>query len=128
MGTSSYSTAAAFWNVSTRPRGRWRIGRTVARSAQTSVILRPVIHIVRSSQCVPMSETARSSPPSFGSSRQFLEGGVSALETERSANLFAAHARTAEHAAHRDANASQGFEMRTAHESQANYRGRLLHG
>ena len=57
--------------VSTGPVGCWRVGMNVARSAMTSVMRRPVVKAIRSSQCEPMSPTARSAPPSCGSRRQF---------------------------------------------------------
>ena len=43
----------------------------VAMSAITSATLRPLMKLVRSVQCEPMSPTARNAPPASGSSRQF---------------------------------------------------------
>ena len=47
-------------NVSTGPDGLRRTGMKVARSAITDSTRRPVTKLVRSSQCEPMSPTARS--------------------------------------------------------------------
>ncbi len=66
IGASTRSTSEAAANVSTSPTGRRRTGIAVPRSAKTSTILRPVTNCVRSSQCEPMSPTARSSPPRCG--------------------------------------------------------------
>ncbi len=64
-------------NVSTGPLGSWRSGMKVARSAMTDAIRRPVTKVMRSSQCEPMSPTARSEPPRSGWSRQFQSPGSS---------------------------------------------------
>ena len=71
--TSSWSPA----NVSTGPVGTRRVVCTVCRSAKTAAIRLPVTKLVRSSQCVPMSATARRAPPWPGSSRQFQSVGFS---------------------------------------------------
>src|SRR5258708_2658577 len=52
------------------PRGRWRVLCQVVKSARTDVILAPSAKETVSIQCVPMSATARSWPPSWGSRRQ----------------------------------------------------------
>lgn len=59
--------------------------------------------------------------------RQFVERTVGAFESYRGANFFAALARTAQHAAYRDAHSSQSFEMRLADKSQADNGRRLIH-
>ncbi len=71
IGVSTRSTSSAEENVSTSPVGRLRTGIIVARSASTASTSSPVTNCVRSSQCEPMSPTARSSPPFSFSSRQF---------------------------------------------------------
>ena len=65
------AAAARAENVSTGPVGRRRTGMKVVRSAITASTRRPVTYCTRSIQCEPMSPTARSAPPSAGSSRQF---------------------------------------------------------
>ena len=58
--------------VSTGPRRlAARPAMNVARSAITATTGWPVTKVIRSSQCEPMSPTARSAPPWSGSSRQF---------------------------------------------------------
>ena len=54
-------------NVSTGPVGSSRTAMNVARSAITATIRWPVTNVIRSSQCEPMSPTARSAPPRSGS-------------------------------------------------------------
>ena len=68
---STVSVDRSVENVSTGPRGSRRSGTNVARSAMTDTIRWPLIVVIRSSQCDPMSPTARSEPPWPGSSRQF---------------------------------------------------------
>ena len=75
IGVSTRSTSAALEKVSTSPTGRRRTGIVVARSAKTSAMRAPVTNCARSSQCEPMSPTARRSPPRSGSSRQFQSVG-----------------------------------------------------
>ena len=53
-------------NVSTGPVGSWRVSMNVARSAMTATTRWPVTKVIRSSQCEPMSPTARSAPPRSG--------------------------------------------------------------
>ena len=53
------------------PVGTRRTGCTVTRSAKTLATRLPVTNPTRSSQCEPMSDTARSAPPCAGSRRQF---------------------------------------------------------
>ena len=62
---------SALENVSTGPVGSRRVWMNVARSAMTLTIRCPVTKVIRSSQCEPMSPTARSAPPRSGWSRQF---------------------------------------------------------
>jgi hypothetical protein len=57
--------------VSTGPVGLRRSGTNVAMSAITATMGWPVRNVTRSSQCEPMSPTARSAPPLSGSRRQF---------------------------------------------------------
>ena len=52
--------------VSTGPVGSWRASMNVARSAMTATTRWPVTKVIRSSQCDPMSPTARSAPPRSG--------------------------------------------------------------
>ena len=62
IGALARSTSAAAANVSTSPTGRSRTGIAVARSASSSTTRDPVTYCTRSSQCDPMSATARSGP------------------------------------------------------------------
>ena len=71
MGRVTVSFARSVENVSTGPWGSCRAPTNVARSAMTATTGWPVMNDVRSSQCDPMSPTARSEPPLSGSSRQF---------------------------------------------------------
>ena len=68
---ASVSADRSVENVSTGPVGSWRIGMNVARSAITESTRWPEMKLVRSSQCEPISPTARSAPPRSGCSRQF---------------------------------------------------------
>jgi len=47
----------------------------VASSAKTDRAFSPVMKLVRSTQCVPISPTDRSAPPLSLSSRQFQSSG-----------------------------------------------------
>ena len=70
ISRSTVAAVRSVENVSTRPAGWRRTGMKVARSAMTSSTRSPLMKLVRSSQCEPMSPTARSAPPSSGTSRQ----------------------------------------------------------
>ena len=63
ISTGTVSAARSVENVSTGPAGLWRTGMNVVRSAITASTWRPVTKVVRSSQWLPMSPTARSAPP-----------------------------------------------------------------
>ena len=60
-----FSPNAPGRELSTGPSGMWRFLMNVAMSAMTSVTCRPVTNDVRSSQCEPISPTARSLPPTL---------------------------------------------------------------
>ena len=71
ISTATVSAARSVENVSTGPVGLRRTGMNVVRSAMTASTCRPVTKLVRSSQCEPMSPTARRAPPRSASRRQF---------------------------------------------------------
>ena len=71
MARVTVSPRRSVEKVSTGPVGCWRWPMNVARSAITDATGWPVMKVIRSSQCEPMSPTARSAPPLSGSSRQF---------------------------------------------------------
>ena len=62
--TVSFDRSVA--NDSTGPAGSWRVSMNVERSAMTAATCWPVTNVIRSSQCEPMSPTARSAPPRSG--------------------------------------------------------------
>jgi hypothetical protein len=71
ISRSTVSPARSVEKVSTGPAGCRRVAMNVARSAMTETIRWPLMKVSRSSQCDPMSPTARSAPPRSGSRRQF---------------------------------------------------------
>ena len=71
MPRVTVSVATSVEKVSTGPVGSRRVRTKVARSAMTATTRWPVTNVIRSSQCEPMSPTARRAPPRPGSSRQF---------------------------------------------------------
>ena len=55
--------------------GCLRTGMNVAKSAITLSTFKPVMNVIKSSQCEPISDMARMGPPNSGSSRQFQSVG-----------------------------------------------------
>src|SRR2546428_693393 len=106
---------------------------------------------MRSSQCVPISDTARNSPPSCGSKRQFqcslgliegaviwsadvdhvdgwvlyqiIEGFITAIQAECASGLHASVRRAAQQSFYLDTLPPERFEMRSPHKSQTYHRG-----
>ena len=66
IGRSTVSADRSVENVSTGPVGSWRVPMNVVSSAMTSLTCWPVTKVMRSSQCEPMSPTARRAPPRSG--------------------------------------------------------------
>ena len=71
MARSTRSAERSVEKVSTGPVGSRRVPMNVVRSAMTAATCWPVTKVMRSSQCEPMSPTARRAPPRSGCSRQF---------------------------------------------------------
>ena len=71
MSRVTVSEATSVENVSIGPVGSRRCSMNVASSAMTAVTRWPVTNVIRSSQCEPMSPTARRAPPRSGWRRQF---------------------------------------------------------